>query len=317
VLWVRLLDERGLRIKSSLRRRIVATRSPPGVFDGRSWIVGSPVAKDESFLWGLPRRMRSFVEGLLWPSEEGEERAEKFALSHETMDEEQDGDKIPVHFPTLYRSRCYIEEEMRMLGPHRAYDPANPARMSRTTGLGHRNHNTDSDHGRTDYDDEDDDVSIASTTHEEIYPNHLWMSTEHAAKVYVTRIRDQWMLTGSRDKTFKIWRMPSLPLDGSLVVYGPQVVFTQEAHAGSVLCLDFEDHGDKATVVTGSSDKSVKVWEVQWGTGDDTAWSGTSVRLVTTINKHAMAVAGVGLTKKYLVTCAHDGHILGTFLVPT
>jgi WD40 repeat protein len=164
-----------------------------------------------------------------------------------------------------------------------------------------------------DDDDDDDgyasDVSLVSIGSDggDVYPNHLFLGA-HGAKVYAVRAAGRWVVSGSRDSTFRIWRLPDLPLNGSLLEYMPQEVYAQVAHEGSVLAVAVEDQGETGTIVTGGADACVKVWEVQWGTGDDAHWTGTECRHVATV-QHGASVSGVALTREYLVSCSHDGDV--------
>jgi F-box and WD-40 domain protein 1/11 len=70
----------------------------------------------------------------------------------------------------------------------------------------------------------------------------------HIDSVYCLRFDESKIITGSRDKTIKIW---------DLQFY--QCVSTLEGHQGSVLCLQYNDD----IIVSGSSDATVIVWDMK------------------------------------------------------
>jgi F-box and WD-40 domain protein 1/11 len=70
----------------------------------------------------------------------------------------------------------------------------------------------------------------------------------HIDSVYCLRFDESKIITGSRDKTIKIW---------DLQFY--QCVSTLEGHQGSVLCLQYNDD----IIVSGSSDATVIIWDMK------------------------------------------------------
>lgn len=225
--------------------------------------------------------MKSYFEKLIWPP-----LPPKVLDQPDPRDTEVPiGPTIPVHFPTLFRSRCYIEEEMRLQGPHRRWRP-------------------------NEADDPLDEEQDASVEDEDVFPNFMVSMGMHSLIVYVVRVKHQWIVSGSRDHSFKIWRIPEMEMDGSDPMYGSEVVHTEAAHESSVIALEFEVEDafnpGKGLIVTGSSDHTVKVWEVEWGHEAAKGWEGIIVTLKATLAGHSRTVTGIGITDKYLVTCSHD-----------
>jgi F-box and WD-40 domain protein 1/11 len=72
----------------------------------------------------------------------------------------------------------------------------------------------------------------------------------HTDSVYCLQFDDEKIVTGSRDRTLKIWDLGSY-----------QCVRTMEGHEGSVLCLQYNDE----VIVSGSSDMTVMVWDMKTG----------------------------------------------------
>lgn len=303
VLWVKLFHSTpGFDLTKDALARVVATDQAPGSWggqDGREWEWRSAAPSSSSF-WSL-QALLTYVRDLVWPS--AVNTADK-ALSQPQQPDDRDStdpeprpvpsnrpSPIPVHYPTLYHSRCLIEDEMRARGPHAASDPSGSLLDDGTA------------------------VDKALDSDFRVHPNHVWAIEEHSAKVYAVAVHDQWVISGSRDKTIKIWRLPDLPIDNKVLEWGPDVAHTvKEAHDGSILSLKFEVEDevagrDTGVIVTGSSDHTAKVWEVDWGKGrakpgDD--WEGVAVTLKATLTGHTDRVSSVALTSQYIVTCSHD-----------
>lgn len=70
----------------------------------------------------------------------------------------------------------------------------------------------------------------------------------HHDSVYCLQFDDEKIITGSRDRTIKIW---------NLNLY--QCTDTLEGHQGSVLCLQYNDQ----VIISGSSDHTVIVWDMK------------------------------------------------------
>lgn len=70
----------------------------------------------------------------------------------------------------------------------------------------------------------------------------------HLDSVYCLQFDDEKIITGSRDRTIKIW---------DLNMY--QCIYTLEGHQGSVLCLRYNNQ----VIVSGSSDYTVIVWDMK------------------------------------------------------
>ena len=80
----------------------------------------------------------------------------------------------------------------------------------------------------------------------------------------------------------------------------------EDAHHGSVLCLSLDEHDPdrqgKGLLVTGSSDSTAVVWEVDWG-------DPLHVTKVATLARHSAAVLSVALTSTHIVTSSRDHNI--------
>ena len=77
-----------------------------------------------------------------------------------------------------------------------------------------------------------------------------------------------------------------------------------EAHAGSVLSLSFElGAGGKGKMVTGSSDATAGVWDIQWGVDEERGTKqAVKVDRVGTLRGHDAGVLDVVLGRERIVT---------------
>ncbi|KAJ1990048.1 hypothetical protein GGI25_002347 [Coemansia spiralis] len=103
--------------------------------------------------------------------------------------------------------------------------------------------------------------------------------TGHADSVYCVQCDHDKIVTGSRDRTVKVWDSQTL-----------ECLRTFTGHDASVLCLKY----DETTIVTGSSDATVIVWD--WETG------GPKMRLIS----HSAGVLDVAFNADYIVSCSKD-----------
>ncbi|KAJ2745800.1 hypothetical protein GGI20_001855 [Coemansia sp. BCRC 34301] len=101
----------------------------------------------------------------------------------------------------------------------------------------------------------------------------------HADSVYCVQFDHEKIVTGSRDRSVKIWDSKSL-----------QCVRTLAGHDASVLCLKY----DSNTLVTGSSDSTVIIWDWQAGS--------PSLRL----SSHSAGVLDVAFDSEHVVSCSKD-----------
>lgn len=107
----------------------------------------------------------------------------------------------------------------------------------------------------------------------------------HTECVYTIQYSGKYLVSGSRDRTLRIW-----DLDTQRLVREPL-----EGHTGSVLCLQFDDQKGVDLIVSGSSDESVILW--QFSTGR---------MLKRLAGAHKESVLNLKFDKRFLVTCSKD-----------
>lgn len=101
----------------------------------------------------------------------------------------------------------------------------------------------------------------------------------HADSVYCVQYDHDKIVTGSRDRTIKLWDISTF-----------QCLRTLKGHQASVLCLKYDD----THLVTGSSDSTVIIWNWETGTPEQ--------RLVS----HSAGVLDVAFDKDHVVSCSKD-----------
>ncbi|KAI8964719.1 WD40 repeat-like protein [Daldinia sp. FL1419] len=115
------------------------------------------------------------------------------------------------------------------------------------------------------------------------HPDHL--EEGHNECIYSLQYNSEYLVSGSRDRTLRIWnlrtrRLIRAPLRG---------------HQGSVLCLQFDSDPEEDLIVSGSSDSDVILWKFSTG------------EIIQRLKKaHRESVLNVKFDKRILVTCSKD-----------
>ncbi|KZF24867.1 WD40 repeat-like protein [Xylona heveae TC161] len=107
----------------------------------------------------------------------------------------------------------------------------------------------------------------------------------HRECVYTIQYSGNFLVSGSRDRTVRIWDLESRrllrkPLAG---------------HTGSVLCLQFDERGDQDIIISGSSDTDVILWRFS---------TGEMIRKIE--RAHRESVLNLRFDDRYLITCSKD-----------
>ncbi|KAF4634461.1 hypothetical protein G7Y89_g3638 [Cudoniella acicularis] len=115
------------------------------------------------------------------------------------------------------------------------------------------------------------------------HPNHA--EEAHEECIYTIQHAGNFLVSGSRDKTLRIWN-----LNTQRLVRPPL-----RAHSGSVLCLQFDADPEEDLIVSGSSDATVVLWKFSTG------------QILQRLRKaHRESVLNVRFDKRVLVTCSKD-----------
>ncbi|ETS78984.1 hypothetical protein PFICI_08837 [Pestalotiopsis fici W106-1] len=110
----------------------------------------------------------------------------------------------------------------------------------------------------------------------------------HKECVYSLQYDPDWVVSGSRDKTIRIWNLQTRRLARKPLI----------GHRGSVLCLQFDADPQEDIIVSGSSDSDVIIWK--FSTGE---------KLQVLSSAHSESVLNVKFDKRILVTCSKDKSI--------
>ncbi|KAF9699931.1 hypothetical protein EKO04_001493 [Ascochyta lentis] len=118
------------------------------------------------------------------------------------------------------------------------------------------------------------------------HPSHP--TEAHTECVYTIQYSGKYLVSGSRDRSIRIWN-----LDTQRLIHPPLL-----GHSASVLCLQFDERPEHDLVVSGGSDCRVILW--QFSTG----------RMIKEIEKaHSESVLNLRFDDRYLVTCSKDKSI--------
>ena len=115
------------------------------------------------------------------------------------------------------------------------------------------------------------------------HPDHP--KEAHKECIYTIQHSGKYLVSGSRDRTLRIW-----DLDTRRLVREPLY-----GHGGSVLCLQFDADPEEDIIVSGSSDATIIIWKFSTG------------QIIQRIKKaHQESVLNVRFDKRVLVTCSKD-----------
>jgi F-box and WD-40 domain protein 1/11 len=115
------------------------------------------------------------------------------------------------------------------------------------------------------------------------HPNHP--DEAHTECVYTIQYSGKYLVSGSRDRTIRVWN-----LDTQRLIHKPLV-----GHSASVLCLQFDERPGQDIIISGGSDCRIILW--QFSTG----------RIMKEIEKaHSESVLNLKFDDRYLVTCSKD-----------
>ena len=116
-------------------------------------------------------------------------------------------------------------------------------------------------------------------------PHRDYPEEAHTECVYTLQFIGRFLVSGSRDKTLRIW-----DLDTQRLIRKPLV-----GHTGSVLCLQFDNSEKEDIIISGSSDTDVILWRYSTG------------QILQKIHKaHKESVLNLKFDQRFLVTSSKD-----------
>ena len=107
----------------------------------------------------------------------------------------------------------------------------------------------------------------------------------HTECVYTIQYNGNHLVSGSRDRSLRIWN-----LETQRLIREPLV-----GHTASVLCLQFDDREEEDIIISGSSDTDVILWQFS---------TGKMLRKIP--QAHRESVLNLKFDHRYLVTCSKD-----------
>lgn len=116
-------------------------------------------------------------------------------------------------------------------------------------------------------------------------PHPAYPEERHQECVYAIQFVGKWLVSGSRDKTVRVW-----DLETKRLCYQPLL-----GHTKSVLCLQFDPSPSEDIIISGSSDKSVIMWRFSTGR-----------QIHDLAQAHEDSILNLKFDKRYLVTCSKD-----------
>ncbi|KAK0666987.1 putative WD-40 repeat-containing protein [Cercophora samala] len=115
-------------------------------------------------------------------------------------------------------------------------------------------------------------------------PHPNYPEEGHGECIYSLQFNPQYLVSGSRDRTIKVWDLETR-----------RCLRTLAQHRGSVLCLQFDSDPEEDIIVSGSSDSDVIIWRFSTG------------KVIQTLKTaHRESVLNVKFDKRILVTCSKD-----------
>ncbi|KAL5115854.1 hypothetical protein ACEQ8H_006256 [Pleosporales sp. CAS-2024a] len=116
-------------------------------------------------------------------------------------------------------------------------------------------------------------------------PHPNYPHEAHRECVYTIQYSGKFLVSGSRDKTIRVWN-----LDTQRLIHKPL-----EGHAASVLCLQFDERPEQDIIISGGSDCRIILWRFSTG------------RIIKEIGQaHSESVLNLKFDDRYLVTCSKD-----------
>lgn len=116
-------------------------------------------------------------------------------------------------------------------------------------------------------------------------PHPMHPDEAHEECIYTIQHSGKYLVSGSRDKTLRIWN-----LNTQRLIRPPL-----RAHNGSVLCLQFDADPEEDLIVSGSSDATIVIWKFSTG------------KVIQRLRKaHRESVLNVRFDKRVLITCSKD-----------
>ncbi|KAK6429750.1 hypothetical protein LTR95_014103 [Oleoguttula sp. CCFEE 5521] len=115
-------------------------------------------------------------------------------------------------------------------------------------------------------------------------PHPQFENEGHTECVYTIQHTNEWLVSGSRDRSIRVWDLATSRLKRAMT-----------GHEQSVLCLQFDATPENDIIVSGGSDSWVIIWKFS---------TGEIIKKMT--DAHTESVLNLRFDDRYLVTCSKD-----------
>ncbi|KAK6435378.1 hypothetical protein LTR95_008430 [Oleoguttula sp. CCFEE 5521] len=115
-------------------------------------------------------------------------------------------------------------------------------------------------------------------------PHPQFENEGHTECVYTIQHTNEWLVSGSRDRSIRVWDLATSRLKRAM-----------NGHEQSVLCLQFDATPENDIIVSGGSDSWVIIWKFS---------TGEVIKKMT--DAHTESVLNLRFDDRYLVTCSKD-----------
>lgn len=122
-------------------------------------------------------------------------------------------------------------------------------------------------------------------------PHPSYVHEGHRECIYTLQYSPTWLVSGSRDRTIRVWNIKTRRLRNG----GAKSPGVLVGHTGSVLCLQFDESPEEDVLISGSSDSNVIIWKFS---------TGEILKVIE--NAHTESVLNLRFNKKWLITCSKD-----------
>ncbi|KAK9244507.1 WD40-repeat-containing domain protein [Lipomyces tetrasporus] len=123
---------------------------------------------------------------------------------------------------------------------------------------------------------------------------HAYNLDGHEESVYCVQFDDEKIITGSRDRSVRVWDTTTGKQLRALNAASAALENNLIAHTGSILCLQY----DNKMMLTGSSDGTAIIWELP------------AYRAVRQLHDHKDGVLDLSFNDRYIATCSKDGTLV-------
>ena len=117
----------------------------------------------------------------------------------------------------------------------------------------------------------------------------------HTQVVFSVTVSGKYIISGSLDNTIKIWDLSTSKLVTTLEGHNGYVMSV--AVSGIINTAKFPDNIGKQYIISGSEDKTIKIWDF------------STFKLIKSLESHTNSVKSVAVSDKYIISGSEDNTI--------